>query len=123
MTNTLPAPPPSGAFAKFATKGDKVVGHLLEVRGDGSTMNGEPCPLLVIDTGDDTVKITCSQAQLWSKTVELHTAGTLVPGRKIKVELTDIERRPNGRTLKHFAIDVKDDPDYQAKVAAQDEDF
>lgn len=123
----LPPPPASGAFMKFADKGDTVTGHLLEVRGDGSTMQNEPCPLLVIDTGNgEIVKVTCSQAQLWSKTVDLHRAGELTPGRRIKVTLVDVERRPNGHTLKHFDIRTADaDPAYVPAAASNvaDEPF
>lgn len=100
----LPNPPASGSFVKFADKGDTVSGHILEIRGDGSTMQNEPCPLLVIDTGDEVVKVTCSQAQLWTKTVELHKAGELEVGKRIRITLSDVERRPNGHTLKHFDI-------------------
>ena len=120
----LPAPPASGAFAKFPNVGDEVVGHLLEVRGDGSTMQGEPCPLLVIDTSDGPVKVTCAQTELWAKTVELYTAGKLTPGIRIKVTHTSVERRPNGHTLKHFDIKTGDpDPAYTAKNAATNDDF
>lgn len=120
----LPKPPASGAFVKFNDKGDSVTGHVLEIRGDGTTMNGDPCPLIVLDVDGETVKVTCSQAQLWSKTVDLVTAGELTEGKKVRITLSDIERRPNGRTLKHFTIDVKDgEPAFAAKVAAQDDDF
>ena len=102
----LPAPPASGSFVKFADKGDTIAGHILDIRGDGSTMQNEPCPLLVIDTGTEVVKVTCSQAQLWTKTVELHKAGELAVGKRIRITLSDVERRPNGHTLKHFEIKV-----------------
>lgn len=120
----LPKPPASGAFVKFNDKGDSVTGHVLEIRGDGTTMAGEPCPLIVLDNGDEQVKVTCSQAQLWSKTVDMVTSGELAVGKRVRITLSDIERRPNGRTLKHFDIKVAEpDPAYAAKAAAADEPF
>lgn len=115
----LPKPPASGAFVKFADKGDSVTGHVLEIRGDGQTMGGEACPLLVLDTGDEQVKVTCSQAQLWSKTVTAVEAGELAVGKRVRITLSDVERRPNGHTLKHFEIKVAEaDPAFVASAAA-----
>lgn len=120
----LPTPPASGAFAKFHNEGDSVVGHLLEVRGDGSTMQGEACPLLVIDTDEGPIKVTCAQQELWSTTVELYNAGKLTPGCRIRVTYTKSERRPNGHTLKRWEVKTGDaDPAYAAKAAEADEPF
>ena len=121
----LPKAPVSGNFASFKEVGDTVAGHVIDINGDGTTFAGEKCPQVVLETADGAhITVTCGQAQLWSKTVTAVESGELAIGKRAKFTLTDVERRPNGRTLKHFEIKTAEpDPAFAATAASRDEDF
>ena len=126
----LPKPASSGSFVSLKNQGDSVVGLVTKISGDGRTMankefpDGQACPLLELDVDGSDMKLTCSQVQLWTKVVELVETGVLTVGKMIKVEVTRIEPRGQGRTLKHFEVLVKDpDPALVAAVAQRDEPF
>lgn len=101
-------PPPMGAFAKWVAIGDQVTGTLTRIEEEGGeTVQGDPCPELTIETEDGhEVQVTCSQARLWTRVAELDAEGALLVGRHIEIELTDIEKRNGGRTLKHFRVEL-----------------
>jgi hypothetical protein len=121
----LPKPAVSGSFATFKEIGDSYAGHVVDINGDGTTFSGEKCPQVVLDTADGIITVTCGQAQLWSKTVASVEANELAVGKRAKFTLTQVEKRPNGRTLKHFEIKVADaDPAFvpSGPASAADEE-
>lgn len=120
----LPTPPAGGSFVSFKNVGDSVTGHVVEISGNGKTMQGEPCPLVVLDVDGALMNVTCSQTQLWSKTVASVEAGELAVGKRAKFTYTQNEARPGGKTLKHFDIKVGEpDPAFASRAAAQAEPF
>ena len=103
--NNAPAAPTAGNYAKFVDAGDNVIGTVTHVDPTGATtVKGAECPLVQVDTGDgEPVSISCSQAQLWQQMLEARPE----VGDKIAVQMTQVENRPNGHTLKHFTVEVK----------------
>lgn len=109
MASISDLPPISGgAYAKWESPGAKVTGHILSVSGDGTKIDGTPCPLLVIDTGAGVVNVSCSQWDLDTKVRAEDKAGRLVPGRRIAIEFTGVEARPGGKTKKVFSLKTAD---------------
>jgi hypothetical protein len=105
----LPKAPTSGAFVSFKNEGDTSDwGIVTDINGNGTTFNGDPCPEVVLNVNGAVVTVTCSQAQLWSKTVAVVESGELAIGRAAKFTMSKIERRNGGKTLKHFEIETKD---------------
>lgn len=92
-----------GDFVKFENVGDNVVGEIT-----GLTVHtwddGSKCPKLFIrtDEGDEKV-LTASQVGLKIKLGELRPN----EGDRIAITFTNVEKRPGGKTLKHFDVKVK----------------
>lgn len=57
-------------FVKFADKGDTVSGTITNIRV-GNDFNGNPCPVLDLDTGNGSRTVTAGQANLKSQIVQL----------------------------------------------------
>lgn len=112
-----------GSYIRWNEPGDKAVGTIVEM-GVGSDINGNPCPQLTINTTDGDVIVTCSQAQLRSKIIEIHKTSTIRVGDKIAIVYTGNENRAGGKTLKMFDVQVKHDeqatPTATSKPSAAD---
>ena len=89
-------------YVKFENVGDSVAGTVLAVqvhRWD----DGTACPKLVIDTGDgEEIALTASQMRLKALLAEQRPEA----GDHITVTFTEVEKRPGGKTLKHFDVQV-----------------
>lgn len=92
----------TGDFLKLEKVGDGVTGELLAVSLH-TWPDGDKCPKLVIrkDDGDEIIW-TAGQIQAKALLKELRPRA----GQRIKVELTQIEKRAGGKTLKHIDIKV-----------------
>jgi hypothetical protein len=113
-----------GSFIRWTDPGQKVVGTIVEM-GVGTDINGNPCPQLTVNTTDGDVIVTCSQAQLRSKIIEIHKTSTINVGDKIAIIYTNNENRAGGKTLKCFDVSHKaetstDTPVAQNKPSAAD---
>ncbi|AGL13856.1 hypothetical protein [Actinoplanes sp. N902-109] len=92
-----------GEFVKLENRGDRVSGLITAVRShtfdDGKKV---PQVLFVDDVTGDERTWTAGQVQAKTKLSELRPEA----GDWFSAELTDIERRAGGKTLKHFSIEV-----------------
>ena len=91
-----------GDYVRFENPGDNVVGDVLNV-----TMHtwddGTSCPKLTIRTDDgNDVTLTAGQVRLASALREQKPEA----GDRIKVVFTEVEKRPGGKTLKKFDVQV-----------------
>lgn len=102
MTHAWDAIPQSNGFAKWESEGDSVKGEVVDV-GIGQDLNGNDCPQIIVNTGDDTVTITAAQAMLRSKLLEARPN----VGDTIAIVFTGVEKRTGGKTLKQFDVAVK----------------
>lgn len=91
-----------GDYVKFETVGDSVAGTLLSV-GAHKWEDGSVSPKLLIDTGEGEKTVTAGQIRLKAALAEARPEA----GDKIKITLTQIEKRQGGKTLKHFDVEVK----------------
>ncbi len=92
-----------GEFVKFETPGDTVSGTITAVRSHRFD-DGKVAPqILIIDDRGEERTITAGQNQLKAKLVELRPGA----GDHIKITFTESERRPGGKTLKHFDVEVR----------------
>lgn len=89
-------------YVKFETVGDSIAGRVLAVqvhRWD----DGTACPKLIIETADGEEKaLTASQMRLKALLAEQRPEA----GDQITVTFTEVEKRPGGKTLKHFDVAV-----------------
>jgi hypothetical protein len=90
----------SGDFVKFATIGDAVAGTITGVRA-GQDFNGNPCPVLDLDTADGPRTVTCGQANLKSQIVALKPS----VGQAISIAYVKDEKAEKGMK-KVFEIKV-----------------
>lgn len=95
-----------GSYIRWNDPGQQVVGTIVEM-GVGNDINGNPCPQLTINTTDGDVIVTCSQAQLRSKVIEIHKTVTIRVGDKFAIVYTGNENRAGGKTLKCFDVSHK----------------
>jgi hypothetical protein len=105
-----------GSFIRWTDPGQKVVGTIVEM-GVGTDINGNPCPQLTVNTTDGDVIVTCSQAQLRSKIIEIHKTSTINVGDKIAIIYTNNENRAGGKTLKCFDVSHKAETSTETPVA------
>lgn len=101
-----------GDFVTFAEVGDSVAGEILAITKH-TWPDGKVSPQLYLSTDDGERTLTAGQVQLKAKLAEVRPA----VGDRIRIELTDIERRSGGKTLKHFSVQVKK---HEPKVSAED---
>lgn len=87
-------------FVKFANKGDFVSGKITNIRV-GQDFNGNPCPVLDIDTGNGSRTVTAGQANLKSQIVQLRPS----VGDAITITYDRDEKAEKGMK-KVFAIKV-----------------
>jgi hypothetical protein len=89
-----------GAFVKFESVGDEVVGTIVAVRTHDFGKGKGPVPLLDIDTGDgEPVTLSIDKVDLVRQMAEIGPQA----GDKIAVKLTGYEQVANG-TKKVFAV-------------------
>jgi hypothetical protein len=107
-----PAMKTADNFIKFDNVGDKVAGVILSV-GRKNWDDGSVAPQLLLrcDDGEDRT-LTAGQIRLKAALVEARPE----PGDHVAIELTQVEKRGGGKTLKHFEVRVKRGAD--APVAA-----
>ena len=91
-----------GDYVKFEAVGDSVAGTLISV-GAHKWEDGSVSPKLLIDTGEGEKTVTAGQIRLKAALAEARPEA----GDKIKITLTQIEKRQGGKTLKHFDVQVK----------------
>lgn len=88
-------------YVKFETVGDTVTGTVLGISvhrwDDGST-----CPQLLLDVDGEEVNLTAGQTRLKRALAEQRPQ----IGDTITATFTEEEKRPAGRTLKHFDLTV-----------------
>jgi hypothetical protein len=93
----------SGNFFKFETTGDKIVGTIEAIRKH-TFSDGKAVPQLFIRTdGGEEITVSAGQVLLQRELAEKRPEA----GDRIAIELTGVEQRPGGKTLKQFAGQVK----------------
>lgn len=94
---------PDGDYVKFEEPGDSVTGDVIGV-GKHTFPDGKVCAKLTIrtDEGEDKT-LTAGQVRL---VAELREKRPTI-GDRIRVVFTEVEKRPGGKTMKHFTVDVK----------------
>lgn len=93
----------SNEYIKFEEVGTEVTGDVISV-GKHTWENGDKCIKLVIRDDDGTDRtLTAGQMKLAEKLKELRPDA----GDRIRIKFTEIEKRPGGKTMKHFDVDVK----------------
>jgi hypothetical protein len=109
----------TGEFIKFSEVGDKVAGTVESI-GKKTWDDGSVSPQIELVTDDGEPKtLTAGQVRLKAALAEQRPE----VGDHITVELTEIQKRPGGKTLKVFKVDVKraTAAAASASVAADDE--
>lgn len=93
----------SGEYVTFNNPGDKVTGTVLSIRkhkfDDGSVA---PQILLTDDSDGEERTVTAGQIRLKAALAEKRPQ----VGDRISIELTQVEKRAGGKTLKHFDVTV-----------------
>lgn len=96
------APSGESDYITFDHPGDTVTGTITELRkhtwNDGSS---SPQIVLLLDSGA-TKTVTAGQVRLRTKLAELNPQ----IGDVLTITHTEVERRPGGKTLKHFDVKV-----------------
>jgi hypothetical protein len=92
----------SGDFVKFENVGDTVTGTVTAL-GVKLWDDGTKSPQLELDTDDGSKTLTAGQVRLKLALAEQRPE----VGDRIRVELTQIEKRNGGKTLKHFDVKVQ----------------
>jgi hypothetical protein len=91
-----------GDYVRFENPGDSVVGDVLNV-GLHTWADGKVSAQLTIRTDDgNDVTLTAGQVRLASALREQKPEA----GDRIKVVFTEVEKRPGGKTMKHFDVSV-----------------
>jgi hypothetical protein len=89
-------------YVKFENVGDTVTGTVLGISvhrwDDGST-----CPQLLLDVDGDEINLTAGQTRLKRALAEQRPQ----VGDTITATFTEEEKRPGGKTLKHFELTVQ----------------
>lgn len=88
-------------YIKFENPGDTVTGRIIAARihrwDDGSAS-----PQLLLDVDGEEKSVTAGQVRLKAALAEQRPE----PGDVITITFTDLEKRPGGKTLKHFDVSV-----------------
>lgn len=91
----------SSDYVTFENVGDKVSGTIVNIKAHRFD-DGKVVPQLLIDVGGEEKTVTAGQVKLKAELAEKRPE----PGDAITIELTDIEKRSGGKTLKHFKVEV-----------------
>ena len=98
-----------GTYAKFEKIGDTFAGRIAAFDPEGgTTFDGDPAPVLVLETADGIVRITGSQANLRRKFTEFATR--LVPGHGAQVTYSGDYETTHGTRGKEFTLGVTKTP-------------
>ena len=92
----------TGEYVKFNEVGDTVTGTVTAL-GVKHWDDGNKSPQLTLDTDEGPKTLTAGQVRLKLALAEQRPE----VGDRIRVELTQIEKRSGGKTLKHFKVDVQ----------------
>lgn len=90
-----------GDYVKFEAVGDAIAGTVVSV-GAHRWDDGSVSPQLIINTSEGEKTVTAGQIRLKAALAEKRPE----PGDYITIELTNIEKRQGGKTLKHFEVNV-----------------
>lgn len=91
-----------GEFVSFENVGDKVSGTVNAVRAHRFD-DGKVAPQILITTDDGEERtVTAGQVRLKAELAAQRPEA----GDHVSIELTDIEKRSGGKTLKHFEVQV-----------------
>lgn len=109
----------SGEYQKFENVGDRVAGILTKVE-EGRDFNGNPCPVLHIETDSGEERtVTASQVMLKSALAEQAPQ----PGDKVRITYSGIgDAKPGKAPAKLFTVEVKRGPFETAKKSAPADD-
>jgi hypothetical protein len=110
----------NGDYATFKEVGDQVVGIIKAVR-EGRDFNGNPCPELILETGDDGDETTVTAGQVLLKAALAEKAPQV--GDKIRITYSGVgDAKPGKAPAKLFTVDVKAGPhEIQQPVVANSE--
>ncbi len=103
----------SDNFVKFEAVGDTVTGTIVNIRAHRWD-NGDVSPQILLDCDGDERTVTAGQVRLKAALAEKRPEA----GDVITITLSDIEKRPGGKTLKHFDVSVVPAGQARAKPAA-----
>jgi hypothetical protein len=95
---------PSGTYARWENPLDEVIGRIAQFGlEDGTTYDGEPCPLIVLETVDGIVRVTGSYTTLRNAlTAQQHKA---IPGYGARITYVgDKTSNRTGKDYKEFAV-------------------
>jgi hypothetical protein len=91
-----------GEYVKFEAVGDEVTGDVLRV-GKHTFPDGKVAAEVVIRTDDGQDRtLTAGQVKLAAALKEQRPDA----GDRIRVVFTEVEKRPGGKTMKHFDVKV-----------------
>jgi hypothetical protein len=91
----------SSDYVSFEKIGDRVAGTIINIRAHKFD-DGKVVPQLLLDVDGEEKTVTAGQVRLKAELAEKRPN----PGDAIVIELTDIEKRAGGKTLKHFKVDI-----------------
>jgi len=95
-----------GNYAKFENVGDEVSGKVINI-GAHRWDDGSVSPQITLETPTGEVTVTAGQVRLKAALAEKRPE----TGDFLTIQLTQIEKRAGGKTLKHFDVTVdKGDP-------------
>lgn len=105
----------AGDYKRWETIGDNVVGKVLAISPKGgTTFDGDPCPLVVIEQDDgEEVKVTLAQANL----VRTVAAARPEVGDRVAISYVELKKVDKG-TLKMFECVVKRASELEAAAPA-----
>jgi len=91
----------SSDYVSFENVGDKVAGTIINIKAHRFD-DGKVVPQLLLDVNGEEKTVTAGQVRLKAALAEKRPE----PGDAITIELTDIEKRAGGKTLKHFDVQI-----------------
>lgn len=91
----------SSDYVSFENIGDKVAGTIINIKPHRFD-DGKVVPQLLLDVNGEEKTVTAGQVRLKAALADKRPE----PGDAIVIELTDIEKRAGGKTLKHFNVQI-----------------
>lgn len=92
---------PETDYIKFDNVGDTVTGKVMQVTAH-TWDDGSVCPKLLLDVDGEERSLTAGQIRLKAALAEQRPR----PGDTITITFREVEKRPGGKTLKHFDVVV-----------------
>lgn len=93
---------PNGEFVKFDAVGDNVGGIINLIRKHTFDDSSTAAQLLLTTDDGDERTVTCGQIMLKNELARLRPEA----GDHIYIEMSAIEKRQGGKTMKHFKVEV-----------------